>query len=454
MQNTLAGMGILALATMGCSAQPAAHRVEEEQPAGTVQQSLCARTSLPAPPPAGASWRWGGGHGYPDIVSPTCADVVVVTGSQGVAHLRTVVSQAPPGRVVYIDGAAEFNLDGGPLVVPSDVWIASNRGQVMSGVAAPGALLTASAGVGPLIRVEGNNVRVTGLRIWGGDTDTCPAACEIGEACSSDAQCGADEHCDAGGNCERVQPCTQHSQCDSDELCDSGGHCERQQACEQDSECQNDEHCDRDERCERDQACLTKNDCGFDEYCHSSGGCRKASCAYCGPAPTAAIAAEGMTASANNLEVDNCDIGGFAYAGVEVKGAENARVHHNYIHHVQRLGLGYPVVVTGWLTDTQPRLGAAASATIEYNRFQNYRHAVASSGAPNHDYTARYNLALEKANGRVFDVHCLDEKANEGPAGGMTLVYGASFSPTTTTRSMCAAIRRKVPTSIRTAPHA
>jgi len=120
--------------------------------------------------------------------------------------------------------------------------------------------------------------------------------------------------------------------------------------------------------------------------------------------------AYGIKCAFDNLEVDNCEIYNFSYAGVMISGgAKDGYVHHNYIHHVQREGLGYPVQVGG-------------TALIEANIFDYYRHAIAASGFPGNGYEARYNIALAHATNTVFDMH-----------GGADFCYKAySVKPTCT----------------------
>ncbi len=96
-----------------------------------------------------------------------------------------------------------------------------------------------------------------------------------------------------------------------------------------------------------------------------------------------------------NVEVDNCEIFAWSCAAVGVgSGAvEGARVHHNYIHHCQRGGLGYGVSLS------------RTHVLIEGNLFDFCRHAIASSGVPYSGYTARYNVHLENTISHVFDMH-------------------------------------------------
>ncbi len=128
----------------------------------------------------------------------------------------------------------------------------------------------------------------------------------------------------------------------------------------------------------------------------------------------------------DRLEVDNCEISSFGLAGVRVRGSVDNHVHHNFIHHTQREGIGYGVLLSAGKT----------TVVIEGNRFDYFRHAVASSGDPPHEYEARYNLVLENNIGWVFDVHGYNEQTSDGnPLAGKrfevhhnTIVAGISRS--------------------------
>jgi hypothetical protein len=101
-----------------------------------------------------------------------------------------------------------------------------------------------------------------------------------------------------------------------------------------------------------------------------------------------------ITVYGNDTEIDNNEIYNWSYAGVSVeKHAKIVYVHHNYIHHVRRAGLGYPVVVN------------QGYALIEANIFNAYRHAIAGTGYIGCAYEARYNLVLESATSHAFDMH-------------------------------------------------
>jgi len=100
---------------------------------------------------------------------------------------------------------------------------------------------------------------------------------------------------------------------------------------------------------------------------------------------------------ARDLEVDNCEISGWSYAGVafdrSAGSTAHGYVHHNYIHHGQAKGYGYGVVI------------GYGTALVEANLFDYMRHAVADGGCPGSGYEARYNIALNHFIDAVFDMH-------------------------------------------------
>lgn len=106
------------------------------------------------------------------------------------------------------------------------------------------------------------------------------------------------------------------------------------------------------------------------------------------------------------LEVDNCELMGWSHAAVALGGDGDHHIHHNFIHHNQRHGLGYGV-----------NLGRT-SALIEYNLFDYNRHAIAGSGRPGSGYEARHNVVLEHANGHLFDMHGSRDRGDTGNVAG------------------------------------
>jgi len=111
------------------------------------------------------------------------------------------------------------------------------------------------------------------------------------------------------------------------------------------------------------------------------------------------------------LEVDNCEIHGWAYAGVFTEYAPTATrtwVHHCYIHGSQNQHEGYGVNVNG------------GDCLIEGNIFDRNRHDISAGGLVGEQYTARYNHFL--GNGRcgspyIVGAYHVDVHANEYYSG-------------------------------------
>jgi len=129
---------------------------------------------------------------------------------------------------------------------------------------------------------------------------------------------------------------------------------------------------------------------------------------------------DGIICSDPGLEVDNCEVWGWSHAGVFLKaGATKAYIHHNYMHHNQRSGLGYGVCLD------------QSDALIEGNLFDWCRHHIAGTGRPGTSYEARYNLVLENANGHSFDMHGgADRKDGTDIAGDLISIHHNTFKAT------------------------
>ena len=129
----------------------------------------------------------------------------------------------------------------------------------------------------------------------------------------------------------------------------------------------------------------------------------------------------------DGLEVDNNELTGWSFAATWFTDSVGNSVHHNHIHHNQREGLGYGVVLTRGGDEE-------VVVDIHHNRFDYNRHAVAGSGEPGQDYDAWQNLALPHANGHVFDMHGENENTDNGSvwAGGDIRVHENIVLPTTT----------------------
>jgi hypothetical protein len=120
----------------------------------------------------------------------------------------------------------------------------------------------------------------------------------------------------------------------------------------------------------------------------------------------------------HDLEVDNCELWAWSHAAIYLRDGEGAHIHHNYMHHNRRSGLGYGVV-----------LGGDAEALIEANVFKYNRHAIAGDGDRDQAYEARYNLVLGGANGHSFDMHGEDENLHNGHpyAGDWIYIHHNTF---------------------------
>ena len=107
-------------------------------------------------------------------------------------------------------------------------------------------------------------------------------------------------------------------------------------------------------------------------------------------------------AGANGLEVDNSELSDWPGAAISLRSAQGGQVHHNYIHHNQRRGLGYGVVIQD----------GNASVHVYCNVFDYNRHSIAASGRPGERYYAQANLILPNAWGESFDMHPNPEQVN------------------------------------------
>lgn len=93
-------------------------------------------------------------------------------------------------------------------------------------------------------------------------------------------------------------------------------------------------------------------------------------------------------------EIDNCEIYNFNVAAIGVGSrAMKVYIHHNYIHHNQRGGLGYGVSMS------------SGDVRIIANKFDYCRHHIASSGSPGSGYEAAWNFVGPNAISHHFDMH-------------------------------------------------
>ncbi|MGD8237148.1 MAG: hypothetical protein PVH68_01230 [Armatimonadota bacterium] len=101
-----------------------------------------------------------------------------------------------------------------------------------------------------------------------------------------------------------------------------------------------------------------------------------------------------IATSSYGTEIDNCEVYNFNVAAIGVGSrAMRAYIHHNFIHHNQRGGLGYGVSLS------------SGDVRIIANKFDYCRHHIASSGSPGSGYEAAWNLVLPNATSHHFDMH-------------------------------------------------
>ncbi|MCK5944598.1 MAG: right-handed parallel beta-helix repeat-containing protein [Planctomycetes bacterium] len=125
---------------------------------------------------------------------------------------------------------------------------------------------------------------------------------------------------------------------------------------------------------------------------------------------------DGVQADHGDLEVDNCELWGWSHGGVWLRRGRGHRVHHCSIHHCQRKGLGYGVVLD------------VAEARICGNVFDWCRHAIAATGRPGSGYEACHNHVLGHANGHSFDMHGgRDRKDGTDVAGDWLKIHHNTF---------------------------
>lgn len=104
----------------------------------------------------------------------------------------------------------------------------------------------------------------------------------------------------------------------------------------------------------------------------------------------------GIQADHPGLQVDNCELSGWSHAAVYLTTGDYHHIHHNYIHHNQRNGLGYGV---------SHGYGDNCQSLIEFNFFDYNRHSIAGTGKPGNAYEARHNIEGGHAISHYFDMH-------------------------------------------------
>lgn len=129
---------------------------------------------------------------------------------------------------------------------------------------------------------------------------------------------------------------------------------------------------------------------------------------------------DGILTDHEALEVDNCELSGWSHAAIFLKDGNKHHIHHNYIHHNQRQGLGYGV---------SHGYGKEISSLIEFNLFNYNRHSIAGTGVPGLSYEARNNIELGDSLSHNFDMHGgRDRKDGTDIAGRSILIHHNTFT--------------------------
>ncbi|MDN5201639.1 right-handed parallel beta-helix repeat-containing protein [Fulvivirgaceae bacterium BMA10] len=105
---------------------------------------------------------------------------------------------------------------------------------------------------------------------------------------------------------------------------------------------------------------------------------------------------------ASDVEIDNCEIASWSHAGIALFDQSfDISIHHNYIHHCRRTGLGYGVVHDG------------SKSSIVANLFDFNKHSIAGTGIPGTSYSAVLNVCLKNETyTHSFDMHGCGEAKN------------------------------------------
>ncbi|HRU04242.1 MAG TPA: hypothetical protein P5137_00545 [Candidatus Brocadiia bacterium] len=126
--------------------------------------------------------------------------------------------------------------------------------------------------------------------------------------------------------------------------------------------------------------------------------------------------ATGIQASFPGLTVDNCELWAWSHSAISLHEGEGHHIHHNYIHHNQRRGLGYGVTVN------------RGAALIERNLFDHNRHSIAGTGRLPGGYEACHNFEWRS---ELYIKHAFDMHANpdgSGKAGLNIYIHHNTFT--------------------------
>ncbi len=135
----------------------------------------------------------------------------------------------------------------------------------------------------------------------------------------------------------------------------------------------------------------------------------------------------GIRSRGDRLEVDNCEIYGWQWAGINLWKGANHNIHHNNIHHNWRYGFGYGVAIH------------YASAIIEYNYLNYHSHSISGDGMlawlPEYpvdcEFIARHNVQGNYTTHHSFDMHGFNNETHKyedgQPAGKKMTIHNNTF---------------------------
>lgn len=119
----------------------------------------------------------------------------------------------------------------------------------------------------------------------------------------------------------------------------------------------------------------------------------------------------GIEVKGNHFTIENCELWGWAHAAIYLgDGVENALITQNYIHHNQRHGLGYGVV-----------LDKKSQALITKNIFDYNRHSIAGSGHSGQSYEASFNYFGPHHTQTPLDMHGGKDRGEQNQIAGHTV---------------------------------
>lgn len=130
----------------------------------------------------------------------------------------------------------------------------------------------------------------------------------------------------------------------------------------------------------------------------------------------------GILSNQNNTTVEYCELSGFNHTTVLLsKGAHNALIRYNYIHHNPASGLGYGVVFAD-----------ESNGLVTHNIFDRNRHAIAtggyvSSGYKLNGYEASFNTVFRGNTQGVHDFDAHGANDQKTVAGTLYNVHDNTF---------------------------